>query len=294
MKKFMSMLLLVVMVVSLVGCGEKSLKKAESNTATKNISESVNKVATKATDVAKEKNEFEKPENDSDKEIISEETITSAMFVPVNDWNLFMNETGPFTLLGENIEYLDIDENVISETDLTAGNKVEITSSGMMLMSYPGQLAGVTKVQITEVGSPDDVAEYQEIIDEFSNVNNEETDVPVMNISYKNDSGDISMMVEANGGYSLYNDEDALVGDAQPIEEVVDSLPVANIGEKADLEFTFSKDTVSITVWKVTEEGETQLSESENGVFADIVPATYYVQAEFANGDAEYRFVCKP
>lgn len=294
MKKFMSMLLLIVMVVSLVGCGEKSLKKAESNTATKNISESVNKVATKATDVAKEKNEFEKSENDSDKEVISEETITSAMFVPVNDWNLFMNETGPFTLLGENIEYFDIDGNVISETDLIAGNKVEITSPGMMLMSYPGQLAGVTKVQITEIGSPDDVAEYQEIIDEFSNVNNEETEIPVMNISYKNDSGDISMMVEANGGYSLYNGEDALIGDTQPIEEVVDSLPVANIGEKADLEFTFSKDTVSVTVWKVTDEGETQLSESDNGVYADIVPATYYVQAEFANGDAEYRFVCKP
>lgn len=282
------------MVVSLVGCGEKSLKKAESNTATKNISESANKVTTKATDVAKEKNEFEKSENDSDKEIISEETITSAMFVPINDWNLFINETGPFTLLGEDIEYLDIDGNIISETDLTAGNKVEITSSGMMLMSYPGQLAGVTKVQITEVGFPDDVAEYQEIIDEFSNVNNEETEIPVMNISYKNDSGDISMVVEANGGYSLYNGEDALIGDAQPIEEVVDSLPVVNIGEKTDLEFIFSKDTVSITVWKITEEGETQLSESENGVYADIVPAIYYVQAEFANGDAEYRFVCNP
>lgn len=297
MKKFISILCFMVLTVSLVGCGNKELNKSDLEVKpNKNISESAHKVVDKANEISDKKNETNS--EISDDTLLPDEVTSSAMFVPIGDWFLFIGETGPFTLIGEDIEYLDIDGNAITNTDLVAGNKVEITSAGMMLESYPGQLAGVTKVQITEVGSPEDISEYQDIIDELSQgFDDEATAIPVMNINYKTELANVSVLVEPNGGYQFNNDTNVEIGDALPIEESIDSLPIANIGEKVDMELTFSTDVISVSANKMnTSEDftEVEIEKNDNSyVIKDITVGTYVVYAEFANGDVEYRFICE-
>ncbi len=297
MKKFLALFCVMILCFSVVGCGSKELKKADGKVEpNKNISEAVHKAEEKD-DISKNKLK----ENFVPEEIPAPEEVTNiAMYIPINDWHLFANETGPFVLLGEKIEYLDIDGNVITENDLVAGNKVEITSSGIMLLSYPGQLSGVTKVKVVEVGSPEDVSDYQEFIDELSSGLTDETEIPSMNVLYKTESADVSVLVEHNGGYQWTVGDKAEVADAVSSYDSMDTIPIANIGEKVDINLTFSSEATSVTVNKLDTENKDAEPEKisvemeENSyTIKDATVGLYVVYAEFQYGDVEYRFLCE-
>lgn len=289
MKKFLSFIFTIILCVSIVGCGNKELNKADGAVKpSKNISESVHKATKK--DVSEE-------DKISDNHLNLEETpasedITIAMYVPINDWKLFISETGPFSLIGENIEYLDVEGNSITENNLVAGNIVEITSAGIMLESYPGQLAGVTKVKITEIGSPEDVSQYQEIIDELTTPEPDITEIPTMNVNYKTELADTTMLVEHNGGYQWNTEVESSISPYENLEVV----PIANIGEKTDISLYFSIDATSVIVNKYENETSEPVEipvtmENDSYVIKDATPALYCVYAEFAYGNIEYRFI---
>lgn len=173
-KKIISILCISLLTFSILGCGKEDTRNNKNTTP----HESIKNISTNSKDETiqntENKNLFEE-ENDknidiSDIEIQEPEQVTmEAVFAVVGNWALFFNESGPFTLNGKDIQYFDIDGNVIHIENLNDGDTVEIISSGLMLESYPGQLAGTTQVKVIKNGTQEDLTPYQKIIEEFSN-----------------------------------------------------------------------------------------------------------------------------
>lgn len=300
MKKFITFLCMFILVFSVVGCGTKEItptkQKVDANIKpNKNIANTM-KDKDESSDI---NNNSEEP-NDTQ---IPEQVASEAIFTIVGDWNLFFGETGPFTLVGEEIKYFDIDGNSIHIEDLNNGDTVEIMSSGMMMQSYPGQLAGVTEVKVIKNGSSEDLAPYQEIIDEFSQSGMvgdalEVDAIPSMNINYRTDLADVSMNVEHNFGYSWNVNNNAEVGDAVDIHDGINDLADANIPENTNLYLTFSNEPISVTVERYDKENKdvtpkeisTELTENKYEI-QNAVTGLYLVHAEFQYGDVDYRFI---
>lgn len=308
MKKFIvTMLALSLVATSLVGCGtEKKLEKKESN----RVIESVEK--------NKDKKQFgndttEKKELGEEEE--REEVVTEAMYVPINDSYVFINEqVGPFTIVGDEYEILNTDGQTMSFDELTAGNTVEITSDGVMMESYPGQLANVSKVVVMGIGTEDDVKQYQDIIDQLSGgFEDEESTLPTLSILYTTSIAVTSVNVNSGGYQWNFYDEN----EGQMVSEIADEAPVRLWGdrlvdvvleESTDLRLSFSEKAQEVNVKAYSTEWLGKEAATVEFVIQDITPKEvdgdyviemaekdliYEITATFENGTVTYGFYTK-
>ncbi|MBV4307885.1 hypothetical protein KSZ74_23130, partial [Parabacteroides distasonis] len=63
-------------------------------------------------------------------------------------------------------EFTNADGEMLEESDLSAGDLVEIYGNGIMLESYPGQYPGVSRMVLVQEGTEEDASQYQELIDQ--------------------------------------------------------------------------------------------------------------------------------
>lgn len=308
MKKFIvTMLALSLVTTSLVGCGtEKKLEKKESNRVIESVEK--NKDKKEFGNDTKEKKELEEEEE-------REEVVTEAMYVPINDSYVFINEqVGPFTIVGDEYEILDVDGQEMSFNELTAGNTVEITSDGVMMESYPGQLANVSKVVVMGVGTEDDVKQYQDIINQLSGgFEGEESKLPTLSVLYTTSMAVTSVNVNSGGYQWKFYDEN----EGQMVSEIADEAPVRLWGDRlmdvvlegdTDLRLSFSEKAQEVSIKSYSSEwigNEEELVESET---ATVIPKEidgdyiiemaekdliYEITATFEDGTVNYGFYTK-
>lgn len=163
------------------GCGKTETKVAKTlNNSSKNITaDEKDKLEQMEKNIQKFlEEEANKKENEKDRDEGKEEESTSytidATYLSLSENNQFSyvfasEQSGVFVIATKESEYVVVDEEEkeIKLSDLKMGDKVSIDSSGMMMESYPGQLAGVNK--ITVVGTDENVEQYQSIIDGLTN-----------------------------------------------------------------------------------------------------------------------------
>lgn len=148
------------------GCGKTETKvdKTPTNVSKSTEKDEIDKINEKGQQLSEKENE--------NNETMS--YVIEATYFPLYENNIFpylfiSEQSGVFIIASPKSEYVVINEEgkEIKLSDLKMGDKVNIDSSGMMMESYPGQLAGVNK--ITVVGTDENVEQYQSIIDGFTN-----------------------------------------------------------------------------------------------------------------------------
>ncbi|MGN0204928.1 MAG: hypothetical protein ACI4BB_10320, partial [Coprococcus sp.] len=202
----------------------------------------------------------------------------------------------------------DAEGNILSRDDLKAGNQIDVYGNGIMLQSYPGQYPGVTQMVVTAEGSENELAEYQELIDQFF----PEPDMsqpPQLNISYTtslakttvvlsgpgnstwtvpSEDGEEGNVVTACGSaviqwnelidISLEGKTDVtIISEVMPQKATVTRWPVADY-------MTENYDNGEVVTVEHDENGRLTLKDVEEGYIYSII-------ASWEMGEAEYGFV---
>lgn len=153
-------------------------------------------------------------------------------------------------------EFTNADGEMLEESDLSAGDLVEIYGNGIMLESYPGQYPGVSRMVLVQEGTEEDASQYQELIDQVY-AEPDPSELPVMSVEYTTKLAVTSMLLSSGNYEWAYSDEN---GETQHVaacgshilewEELAD----ARLEEPADLRLLPSGDmkSVEITRWPVS------------------------------------------
>ena len=185
----------------------------------------------------------------------SDENDIVALYIPLDSDHLMIDESNS-TVFRVSFpgEIYDINGNKITQEELKAGNRIRISGNGQMLESYPGQYPGVSRLEVVEEGSPDDIDAYQEVIDTVHS-DSVITDVPAMNIEYVTPDAIVSVFAEPLS-YDWMSDDTPMTKESCHILEQKYSLPDIRISDPTDLSLVFSSTPDKITILKYdAEEG---------------------------------------
>lgn len=235
----------------------------------------------------------------------------TAMYVPITeDIYLFIGEeSGVFTIHFPE-EIYDIHGKKITKEQLAKGNIVKIYGNGIMAESYPGQYNGVTKLEVIEEGTPSDVDQYADIVDQFYQ-EPDPSQPPTLNVEYTTDLAAVTVMVNRGGYEWIYMDKDGLsnaeVADSAHVLQWGELLADLRLQEPADVTLSFSEEPQEVNAVRYdsalagTEqenpEGENVTVEEKEGEF--VLPGVtagyiYEITGIWENGRATYGFITEP
>lgn len=243
---------------------------------------------------------------------VDDQVTTTAMVAGVQgDTVLFVDqdtETPYFPASSTAVIY-DIDGSEIALSDLVPGNIVAVTGNGIMLQSYPGQYPGISTIEVTAVGTPEDAEQYAALVEQTMPTPGDS--VPAGNVEYTDDLGIVSVILtpyaynwQSNDG----SDTSEVSGTFFDDKGVLDAgIGDARITESIDATLRFEVDPQSIAVERVpltnttddvlavnpTAQGEgVGVQTLEDGTFGVTIDPgfVYLVKATFANGNVEYAF----
>ena len=193
MKKTLSCLLLAGSML-LTACGSSS-KKTETTTDAGLTSRRATAEATASSvseDTASADTDITVPLKDGDlRAMLLVDPDGNQYFVDIHSGSFFT------TAIPDNLT--DETGAALSQSDLTAGDILDITGDGIMLESYPGQYPGVTKMVRVKDGTPEDAAVYADLIDSVYRPA-DPSERPFLNADYEDDLAATTVML-TEGNY---------------------------------------------------------------------------------------------
>lgn len=297
MSKWMKISLAAVMVLGLLaGCGKsgqpESQETLESNLQTE--SAGVDSTTESGTE-----------------ESVSEETAAMhcLLLKGENDTWLFADrDYGTLFYAPVPEQLTDASGKQLAKDDLKAGNQIDVYGNGIMLQSYPGQYPGVTQMVVTAEGSEEDLAEYQELIDQFF----PEPDMsqpPQLNISYTTSLANTTVVLSGPGNYTWTtpSEEDGESNEVTACgpaviqwENLIDITPEGKTDVRLLSEV--KPDQVKVCRWPVSdymtenydhmEDVAVETDDSGSYILKDVEEGYIYsILAGWEMGEAEYGFV---
>ena len=221
--------------------------------------------------------------------------IGSCLFVGTENGVLF---TAPIPE-----ELYDADGEKIDASQLSAGSLVDIYGNNIMLESHPGQYPGVTKMVVTQEGTPEDTAPYQHLIDEIY-TEPDPSQLPYMNLEYTTDQAIVAVMLTSGNYTWSYTDENGQTQSLTGCGEHVltwDNLAEVSLPGPTDLKILADGlQSVTVTRWPDSMRnqedygaGETVETESrEDGYWIPQAEAgyVYLIQGVWEQGEIEFGF----
>lgn len=234
--------------------------------------------------------------------------VTSAMVVAVSNGSVLFVDTdseSPYypTHL-EDAQILDADGNAISAEELTSGNVVRVTGNGIMLQSYPGQYPGITKVEVTSVGSPADAEKYAGLVSQLWSPR-DPAEPPTATLEYATELMRASIQPNIMAwSWSWLREDDgernhSKMADAGDIMGYgLDDLPDARISEPVEATLSFDTPVTAVSVARHPEDGSTvtdmALTVADGKASFEMeLDSRYEVHAEFEDGEVTYYFVTR-
>ena len=209
-------------------------------------------------------------------------------FVDINSGSFFTT-TIPDDLTDEN-------GTALSESDLSAGDILDISGDGIMLESYPGQYPGVTKMVRVKDGSPEDAAVYADLIDSVYSPS-DPAERPFLNADYKDDlAATTVMLTEGNFDWTYTKSDGTTAHDRSSGSHILewDTLNDAVLASGTQVYFRSSSQPDRLTVtrfpvslWKGYQNGSAEGSSSAGTEEATIAASEAEVRksAEQENGE---------
>lgn len=238
-----------------------------------------------------------------------ETQVLRAMYIPLGETGHVMiaQKTGAVFTVTMPEEIYDIEGNRITEEGLARGNILNVYGNGIMTMSYPGQYAGVVKIEVAEEGDPADADQYQEIVDQIYQ-EPDPSEIPYMDVEYRTSLA-IVTAAATTGGYTWnYTDEngEAAVKTADLTEiSGWETLSEMTPDDTVDMELRFSQAPQEVTAkcWpnslrnsREIGEGESVSVENQDGCFLLSGAKRgymYQITAKWENGTVTYGFDVK-
>lgn len=127
-------------------------------------------------------------------------TVSTALVAEVDGGILFIGQDSgePYVPTLPEGQIFDVDGEQIDEGDLRVGNVVRVTGNGVMLESYPGQYPGITKVEVIDEGSPENLEPYEELLAELVS-ERDPAEPPGAIVEYRSDSAVVSVILPTYG-----------------------------------------------------------------------------------------------
>ena len=218
----------------------------------------------------------------------------------------------------------------LSQSDLTAGDILDITGDGIMLESYPGQYPGVTKMVRVKDGTPEDAAVYADLIDSVYRPA-DPSERPFLNADYEDDlAATTVMLTEGNYDWTYTKADGTTATDRSSGSHILewDTLNDTVLAAGTQVYFRSSSQPAHLTVtrfpislWKGYQNGsaegssaaeeatiaaseaeirraaeqdngeEVPVSEDESGFYISADPDyVYLISATWPSGTIEYGF----
>lgn len=241
-----------------------------------------------------------------------ESVVSTAMVAGVQGDSVLLvdqeTET-PYYPTSPTAQVFDIDGNAITLTDLVPGNVVKVTGNNIMLESYPGQYPGITTIEVTEVGTPQDADKYAALVAEV--MPEPGNNVPGGAVEYADDLGVVSVLL-APYAYHWQTDDGADASDVSGSffgdDGVIDAgVGDARIAEATEATLSFEDEPQNVTVERMpltnTTDDVLAVNPATQGEGVGLEPQdggtynftmdpgfAYVVKATFANGNVEYAF----
>lgn len=183
--------------------------------------------------------------------------------------------------------------------ELTAGNIVRVTGNGIMLVSYPGQYPGISKVEVVEEGSPADAEKYDELVAQIWQPK-DPSEPPLASLEYTTELAATSVMLETYGytwSYEENGSEQTVTADApHPTQLEADELPDARVDGPTEVTVSFDVEMTELVVSRWSEDAldvEGEPVEAEDGTFIVEPGYRYAFFATFDAGGATYVFTVR-
>lgn len=135
-----------------------------------------------------------------DTDAATDGTVSTALVAEVDGGILFIGQDSgePYMPTLPEGQIFDADGEQINEGDLKVGNVVRVTGNGIMLESYPGQYPGITKVEVIDEGSPENLEPYEKLLAELAS-ERDPAEPPSAIVEYRSDSAVVSVMLPIYG-----------------------------------------------------------------------------------------------
>lgn len=191
-------------------------------------------------------------------------------------------------------QVIGLSGEVIVPAELASGNVVRVTGNGIMLESYPGQYPGISKIEVLEEGSPEDAAQYDELIAQVF-PEKDPSEPAQCTFTYRTDLAVVSLAPVQNGWTWTVTDADgtgqtAIADVPHPAQLVRDELPDAVISAATDATagFDMLPSAATVTRWS---EDEIAAAVEAHGSEQEIDPAALseeQVDATVENGELTF------
>lgn len=186
---------------------------------------------------------------------------------------------------------------------LEVGNVVRVTGNGIMLESYPGQYPGITKVEVTDEGSPEDAEKYGDIVSEVWGPR-DPAEPARMTLVYQTEGSLVTLTPLRCGFVWSYGPQEtrktiAVDAPAATDYAAADLPDVATSGPcEVTASFDVSAEDVSVTSWPEGELGgegsDVDVASADDTTSFQVNPGTRYrVTADFADGTVTYVFTVR-
>lgn len=204
-------------------------------------------------------------------------------------------------------EIYDKNGEKIALEELGDGDKLAFYGSGIVMESYPPQYAQITKVIRQKKGTKEEIAPYQELLDEFYQ-EPDPMEVPFLNVEYRTQTAIVTAITEQLGYTWTAADadgkEDTITACGLHILEVQGMEEQNFDTDTKEVTFHFSKSPkeVKVTRW----EKGTKIEDEENGEILNVrlekkdavlenpkTASVYQVDAVFEQGTVVYGFAVK-
>ncbi len=206
------------------------------------------------------------------------------------------------TLPDDNV--FNIQGQEIDEDSLTVGNIVEVIGNGIMLESYPGQYPGIYRVQILEEGAPADAEQYADIVSTVF-AEPDPNSIPTATVEYATNLAVAAIMLEPYDYEFAFVDPgfveiDGAYTDANG--NLLDSVIDARITDTVQATASFSHEVTQVKIERralikglIDTNADSvdvpcTLNADGTATFSMEPNFVYEIEAEFANGEADYVF----
>ena len=186
-----------------------------------------------------------------------------------------------------------------SAPELTAGNIVRVTGTGIMLQSYPGQYPGITKVEVVEEGSPADAEKYDELVAQIWHPK-DPAELPYASLEYTTELAAVSLMLQSYGytwSYEENGETTAISADsALPAQLAADELPDVSVDAPTEVTASFDVPATGIEVTRWSEDALDAEGEpvETDGLSFTVEPGyRYALLATFDAGEVTYVFTVR-
>ena len=156
-------------------------------------------------------------------------------------------------------QVIGLSGEVIVPAELASGNVVRVTGNGIMLESYPGQYPGISKIEVLEEGSPEDAAQYGELIAQVF-PEKDPSEPAQCTFTYRTDLAVVSLAPVQNGWTWTVTGTDGtgqtVIADVpHPAQLVRDELPDAVVSAATDVTagFDMLPSAATVTRWSEDE-----------------------------------------